>query len=259
MKNITLLLPVFLLCLSCSKENDWLAPAELDNPMGMAVFCQTMTNDTLKFVEYGYDGDKLITETSFQHGEVESKITYEYNAENLLVSEVFTDDWSKTEKTYVYNDKEQLVNILYKFISYDSTRQISRVSESEAPREYQNNRLVKQWEHWGGYSTYEYKDDKVVKKIYYTQLGEKHHITTYKYSGDLLTEEKKETKAGSLLFLKTYKYDSLHRLVQIQDGENIIEENHYIDNRLIEKRTYYFGIDPGFDFCSGNYIYKYTF
>ncbi|HUM89279.1 MAG TPA: hypothetical protein PKV50_07100 [Prolixibacteraceae bacterium] len=259
MKNLILLLPVFILCMACSNENDWFAPAELDNPTGMAVFCQTSIQDTLKFVEYGYDGNKLITEKSIQQGEVQSITTYEYNAEDLLVSEILETDWDATKKTYVYNDNNQLINILYRFINYDSTRQISRESNSEAPLEYQNNRLVKQWEYWGGFSTYEYKGDNVVKRIDYTKLGEKHHITTFSYSGNLLIQEKKETNAGSLLYLKTYKYDSHNRLVQILDGENIIEENHYIDNQLIEKRTYYFGIDPGFDFCRGNYIYKYTF
>jgi hypothetical protein len=49
-------------------------------------------------------------------------------------------------------------------------------------------------------------------------------------------------------------------LIQIRYEENnIIEENDYIDNRLNEKRTYYFGIDPGYDVCYGNYIYRYEY
>jgi len=32
-----------------------------------------------------------------------------------------------------------------------------------------------------------------------------------------------------------------------------------VDNKLIEKRTYYFGIYPGFDVCHGNYIYRYEY
>ncbi len=74
-----------------------------------------------------------------------------------------------------------------------------------------------------------------------------------------MIEEKKETKVGGLIYLKTYEYDSQGRLVKIQDEENTIEENDYVDNELIEKRTYYFGIDPGFDVCYGNYIYRYEY
>jgi hypothetical protein len=74
-----------------------------------------------------------------------------------------------------------------------------------------------------------------------------------------LIEEKEETNVGALIYLKTYTYDSQNRVIQIRDGKNVIEENDYIDNKLIEKRTYYYGIDPGFDVCYGNYIYRYKY
>jgi len=61
------------------------------------------------------------------------------------------------------------------------------------------------------------------------------------------------------MYLKTYKYDSQNRLVQIKDGKNIIEKNYYFNKKLIEKRTYYFGIDPGYDICYGNYIIRYKY
>jgi len=225
----------------------------------MIVFCQASKDDTLSLVQYEYEDDNLIKETSLQNGEVQSEKTFEYNSENQVVSTIYLTDWQKIEMTYFYNENGQLINILYKFTNFDADGQIASESESEASREYENNQLVKEWEHWGGFSTYEYSGDKVVKKIDYTKNGVKHHITTYKYSGDLLKTEKKETEAGSIIYLKTYKYDSQNRLVQIQDGANIVEENDYTDNKLIEKRTYYFGIDPGFDFCFGNYIYRYEY
>ena len=151
------------------------------------------------------------------------------------------------------------INILYKFTGYDTDGKITNIIEYEAPREYDNNKLVKEWEHWGGYNTYEYIGDKIIKKTDYTKNGEELHITTYKYSGNLLIEEKRETSVGSLMYLKTYKYDSQNRLVQIKDGKNIIEKNYYFNKKLIEKRTYYFGIDPGYDICYGNYIIRYKY
>lgn len=259
MSKIVFITTILLIALSCSKDEDLLMPAELDNPNVMIVFCQASLNDTLRLVRYEYDNDNLITETSIQNGEVQSKTTFEYNSDNQLISEVYLTDRKKTEKTYVYNENNQLINILYKFTDYDSNGQITDESENEAPREYENNQLVKEWEYWGGFNTYEYKNGKVVTKIDHTKTGDKHHITTYKYSGDLLIEEKKETKVGRLIYLKTYIYDSQNRLIQIRDGENIIEENDYIDNKLIEKRTYYFGIDPWYDICYGNYVYRYEY
>ncbi len=259
MKKILILISIFLIVLSCSKDEDLLIPAELDNPSAMIVFCQASLDDTLRIVEYKYDNDNLITETSIQNGEVQGETNFEYNSDNQIISEVYQTDWKKTEKTYVYNENMQLINILYKFTDYDTDGQITNESESEAPREYENNQLVKEWEYWGGFNTYEYKDGKIVTKIDYTKNGEKHHFTYYKYSGDLLTEEKKETKVGGLMYLKTYTYDSQNRLTYIRDGENIIEENEYNDKKLIRKREYYFGIDPCFAPCCGNFIYRYEY
>ena len=259
MKKLIQTILILFFIISCSKDDNLLQPAKLDKPTAMNVFCQNSSNDILMRVEYEYDNGNLITETTFYNGDIQSKTTFEYNSANQLILEVYETDWGKTEKTFFYNEFNQLINIKYKFFDYDSNGQVTNESESEAPKEYENNQLVKEWAYWGGFSTYEYKDGKVVTKVDYTKTGEKYHITTYKYSGDLLIEEKKETKVGSLIYLKSYKYDSHNRLTTIQDGENIIEENDYVDKRLIEKRTYYFGIDPGFDVCYGNYIYRYEY
>jgi len=259
MKNKIYFLSIFLIFLSCSKDEDLLQSAELDEPIAMNVFCQNSSNDILRRVEYEYGNDNLIIKTTFSNGEIQDKTIYEYNSDNQMILETYETDLRKTEKTYIYNELNQLINIKYIFTDYDSNGQVINESESEAPREYENNLLVKEWEYWGGFNMYEYENGRVKTKIAYTKTGEKHHITAYKYSGDLLIEEKKETKVGGLIYLKTYEYDSQGRLVKIQDEENTIEENDYVDNELIEKRTYYFGIDPGFDVCYGNYIYRYEY
>jgi len=252
---------ILILCfaLSCSKDDNLLQPAVLEEPIAMNVFCQNTPNETLRRVEYGYSNDKLIAETTFSNGEIQNKTTFEYNSDNQLELEIYETDWGKTEKTFIYNELNQLINIIYKFTDYDSNGQVIKESESEAPLEYENNQLVKKWAYWGGFNTYEYKNGKVVTKIDYTKNGAKHHITSYKYSGGLKIEGKKETAAGNLIYLRAFHYDSKNRLIKINEDGNIIEENDYIENKLTEKRTYYFGIDPGFDVCYGNYIYRYEY
>lgn len=259
MKKLIPTILIICFALSCSKDDNLLKPADLDKSTAMNVFCQTSPNDTLKRVEFGYDNDNLTSETTVFNGNIQSKTTLVYNSENQLMLETYETNWKKTEKTFVYNELNQLINIIYKFNNYDSNGQVTDESESEAPREYENNQLVKEWEYWGGFNTYEYNNGKVVTKIDYTKNGEKHHVTTYKYSGDLLIEEKKETKTGSLMYFKSYQYNSQNRLTTIKDGDNIVEDNNYIEDKLIEKRTYYFGIDSGFDLCYGNYIYRYEY
>lgn len=260
MKRVAILISVLLTVSSYSNEDNITLLAKLDNPTSMIVFCQESQDVPLRTVNYVYDqNDNLIAETSTRNGESPSEIRFEYNTDNQITLEVHLTDHRKTESTYVYNEANQLVNILYKLTDYDTDGQITAETEMEAPREYINDQLVKEWEYWGGFSTYEYKDGKVVTKIDHTKNGGKHHFTYYKYSGNLLTEEKKETRLGGLMYLKTYHYDSQNRLTQIRDQENVVEESDYNGNRLIEKREYYFGIDPGYFPCQGNYVYRYEY
>lgn len=259
MKRLIQTILILCFALSCSKDDNLLQPAVLEKPIAMNVFCQNTPNETLRRVEYGYSNDKLITETTFSNGEIQSKTTFEYNSDNQLALEINETDWKKTEKTFIYNELKQLINIIYKFTDYDNNGQVIEESENEAPLEYENNQLVKEWAYWGGFNTYEYKDGKVITKIDYTKNGAKHHITRYKYSGELKIEERKETAAASMIYKRTFHYDSKNRLTKIIEDENIIEENDYYENKLTEKRTYYFGIDPGFDVCYGNYIYRYEY
>lgn len=259
MKIIIQTLIIFSLAIGCSKDESLLRPAELDEPTAMNVFCQNSPNDILRRVEYDYDKDNLITETTFFRGEIQSRTTFEYNSDNQITLEIYETDWRKIEKTFICNELNQVVNIIYKFTDYDSNGLVVNESESEAPLEYETNQLVKEWVYWGGFHTYEYENGKVTVKTDYTKNGQKHHITKYKYRGELKVEERKETAAGNVIYIRTYHYDSENRLVKIIEAGNIIEENDYFENRLIEKRTYYFGIDPGFDVCYGNYIYKYEY
>lgn len=259
MKNTILLILFSLILLACSIEDELLIPTELENPSVMMVFCQTSLNDTLRVVEYKYEKELLISETSSRNGKELSKTSFFYNSENLVLSEVNVTDWRKTEKSYIYNADKNLMNILYKFTDFDVDGQVINETESQAPREYENNQLVKEWESWGGFKTYEYKDGKVATKIDHTKSGEEHHFTFYKYEGELLIEEKKETKLGTLMYVINFIYDSQNRLFQIRNGKNIIQENTYDNKKLLERREFYFGIDPGFSPCNGNFLYKFQY
>lgn len=259
MKRAELLIIIFLTVLGCSKDSGPTAPLGPENPSEMVVFCQASPEDKLSSVEYDYDIGNLMTETWIRNGAVQNETTFAYRPDNRILLEVYSTDSRKTEKTYIYDNDLRLTNILYRIIDFDGNGKIINESQSEAPREYQNDQLVKEWESWGGFKIFEYGNGKVTTKIDHTKNGQEHHITTYKYSGGLLIQEIMETKTGGLLYLKTFIYDSQNRLIKVLDGKNVIEENDYVDNRLTEKRTYYFGIDPGYDFCYGNYIYRYHY
>ncbi|PIB31228.1 hypothetical protein [Maribacter sp. 4G9] len=261
MKNIVYCVWILIILLGCSEEGEerLFSFSELIDPIAIDVYCQSSPNELLRRIEYEYSNNSLISETIFANGNLQSKKILEYNSKKQLISEITELNLRKINKSFIYNDLDQLINIKYKITDYDINGQEVAESESEAPLEYENGLLVKDWESWGGFNTYEYENNLIVSKTEYTKAGEKHHITTYKYSDDLLIGEIKETKSGNVLYSKEYFYDTKSRLIQIKDGENTIEENDYDNDKLIEKRTFYFGIDPGFDICLGNYIYKYQY
>lgn len=261
MKNVVYCIWISIIVWGCSKEGEeGLSKAsELIDPIAIDVYCQSSPSELLKRIEFEYANNNLISETTFANGDVQSKKTFEYNANNQLSNEIIDLHLRKINQSFIYNDANQLINIKYKITDYDTDGQVVAESESEAPLEYENGLLVKDWESWGGFNTYEYENNLVVSKIEYTKVGEKHHTTTYTYADDVLIGERKETESGNLLYEKVYVYDNKNRLVQIKDGENTIEENDYDTNKLMEKRTFYFGIDPGFDVCFGNYMYKYRY
>lgn len=232
---------------------------ELRRPLVMNVYCLGSPEILLRRVVYAYDNGNLLAETIFNNEDMYSQTTYAYDSQGQLLTETYLTSGLRLEKTFVYNELGQLVNIHHKRTDYGPDGQVVGESESEAPREYEYNQLVREWESWGGLNTYEYEKGKLVTKTDYNGLGEKHHITTYEYSGNLLVKEKKVTREGALLYLKTYHYDAQRRLVSIREGENMIEENHYKGDQLVEKRVYYFGIDPGYSACNGNFIYRYEY
>jgi len=233
MKNLIQIVLITGLVSGCSKADLFQADL-MELPVAVDISCQSSPYKTLRREEFEYSNDRIISSTVFLNG-------------------------VKQETTYIYDESNQLTKIIYKFIYYDSNGNVTEVNEFETLLEYRNNQLVKEWYYWGGFSTYEYKNGRLVKKIDFTDQGTEHHITIFRYVGNLLTEEIKETAAGTVIYERFYHYDSKRRPIKITENDKAIEENKYVGNRLVEKRTFYFGIDPGFDVCYGNYLYRYEY
>lgn len=258
MKKLLFALTFIGILQGCSKDDN--SPAlKLERPITMTVFCPNALNTAISQTDYEYDLENLIRLTLKNYGEITSVTNYEYNSKNQLIKETCDQDLRNTEITYVYNESDQLINKLYKIADLDANGLVLRTTESESPLEYENNFLVKDFETWGGWNTYEYSNNKLIKKNFYTSSGQLHWIMTFKYSGDLKIEEKNQTFNGTIIYTKSYEYDSDGRLEKVIDDGNVIEQNLYDGNKLLEKRIYYFGIDPGYYACNGNFIYKYQY
>jgi hypothetical protein len=258
MKKLLFAATVIGILQGCSKDDNT-PPLIMERPITMSVFCQNALNDTISQTDYEYDLENLTKLTLRNYGVITSVTNYEYNSKNLLIIETSDQDFRKTEITYVYNSSDQLINKLYKIADLDANGLVLSTSESETPLEYKNNLLVKDVETWGGWNTYEYSDGKLTTKNVFTSTGQLYWILKFKYSGSLKIEEKNQTASGNILYTKTFAYDSEGRLVKIIENGNVIEQNSYDGNKLLEKRINYFGIDPGFSACNGNFLYKYHY
>lgn len=250
---------LFGLLVSCSKDPQ-LIPPKLEKPIVMSAHCQSTPQDTFYRIEYQYALEKLVAETMRSDEHIYSTTTYEYDADGKLMREMRSTNHvhPKTIETiYEYNQLNQLVTKTFKTTNYDTSGIIINESGYSIALEYENNLLVKEFDYWGGFDTYEYKEGKVVTKIDYTASGQKYWITRYKYRGEFKIEEKRETATGNLLYLRTFNYDYWNKLTSIIEDGNVIEENFYEGNKLIEK--WKFDNDLADYPCRGNYIYKYEF
>lgn len=246
--------------LSCSEPDE--IPIKtlgnLEQPQAMNIYCQKSPGKIFQRFEYEYENNKLKLVVNLKDDVIYSETTYEYDSD-VLKKETFDSDFTFSEKFYVYNDKDQLVNVIYNVKSYNAEGDLESDEKFEAPLEYENDLLVKKWELWGAYYIYEYEDGKIVTEYFYSQSGNLWHVIHKKYKNDLILEEKIVNARGDILSVRKFSYDKEQRLINITSEGNTVEEYIYMENRLMEKKTFYYGIDPGFDPCYGNYLYKYEY
>ena len=263
MKKLFLFLALAGILASCERNNEFAEnnPLPLDKPAIMKIFCQSNPGECYQEVKYEYNNNKLISERVFGFGELYSEKTLEYNPDGQLKKEIYDITSLKQEKEYIYNNINQLEKIVYIRINYNPAGEETSRAQSEETYEYKNDLLVKKVETWGSWNIYEYDANKrMITYTSYTTTGEKYHITHYKYKGNLKVEEWAEVSStGYIMYLHKFKYDNKNRLVKVLENNKIIEENLYTGNKLIEKRIFYFGIDPCFAACCGNYILKYEY
>lgn len=259
MKNLFRLFGFLYFFSGCAAKRDVVVPLQEKKPTKVICFCSINLQDTINILKMEYSGNQLKSKTSYINNVLVSKTYFEYNSNNMIVLETTNGLMEVWEKRYNYNNINQLVLIKETIINLDSNGLIQTKSEGESSKEYLNNLLTKEKDYWGTWRTFEYENQKLVKKIDYTPDGQQHHITTYSYQGNLLSIEKKQTVHGSLIYEKKYLYDSQNRVLKILDQNSIIEENLYLGSELLEKKIYYHGIDPGYFMCNGNYVYKFSY
>jgi hypothetical protein len=257
-----LLLANIILLASCSRTTDGESDAStLKKPAKMTTFCQYNPDEPLEYVEYTYKKGLLVLEEKIDSEGFITKTVYKYNAKNQIDKITETSDGESRVTKHNYNAKNQLIRIDFSFTSYDNNGNIDGTINNTETFEYENDLLSKKTEYWGGTRTYEYDANKrLIKENVFYKTGELHSTVYYSYVGNLKIEEwAVSANIGTERYRHHFQYNSNNFLEKVLENDKAIEEYFYNGNKLLEKRETYYGTDPGYYFCLGNFIYKYEY
>ncbi|MEN8115978.1 MAG: hypothetical protein ABFS16_03310 [Bacteroidota bacterium] len=232
-----------------------------------SAFCQRESEKEIWSKSFYYDKNNNLTET----------ITFRYNKPDKKKKSVFT-GYSKrlSDSTFYYRNKQWELSYSYQY-KYSRNKLTERLKHDEdgtithkSIYKYSSSKL--QWEEFYYFTNekwqfqyahkYEYYNrDQVIKKKSYTTEAKDEVYDTYIYinKNGKLREEKRIIRTGKTSYEKKFYYTSKGFIDYIIKDDNIIEQNFYENDKLIEKHTFNFGIDPGFSPCYGNLIYKYEY
>ncbi len=225
----------------------------------MTRYCQKIPEIPLSKTVLTYDKENRLIKSSEYRDTTETYRTVSnYNELGLLMSKdfySFTKDEPKLDRTriYKYDDKNRLIyegyddekgnNTKNNYTYNENGKLISSTNECnynhwECLYEYDTNgKLNKEYKNNELEVSYEYYDNRLTKETHYQH-------------NNFVADKNKEI---------IYYYDEKGLLTMKREDENIIEKNTYSNGKLVERWTYYFGIDPCFSPCCGQYITKYEY
>ena len=264
--SLPFLILIIVVISGCLKENN--GSPVLKKPKVIFCKCQNDTYDKFtKRVEKSYKDSKLSLEKVFYKGKLSDSIIYTYNDYDLLSKEeyyyksIYNDQklFSYVEIKSIYDDDLKLIKKIHKNYKIDKEGNFKFDKESEESYFYENGLLVKSCGSCAC-DEFEYNNaGEVIKRTVFSLKGYLFDTYYYEYRQGHKTKEIKEGPDGNIRYVKDYIYDPFWHLIKVKEDDNIIEENKYFFNKLVEKKTYYFGIDPGYYPCQGNYVATYEY
>lgn len=232
-----------------------------------SAYCQRNPETEISSKTFFYDKNgNTIKELISYIGGLEEKKVQEFNGDNqLLRDSTFyyrSGEWEYQNSTrYIYSQ-----NLLSEKQRYNSDGKLSH----KTLYKYVGSML--RWEEFWYFNTNEWKfqyahgfefdrNGRLVKKeSFQDEAKEKVYDTlVYAYKNGRLYEEKRIIVTGKTSYVKKYSYTPDGFIDEIIKDGNVVEKNFYELGKLIEKHTFYYGIDPGFSPCGGNFIYKYEY
>jgi hypothetical protein len=266
-------LSILIVILLSSCENDEFYNSPIGEKVGEFLFqtektfCKTDPQNEIWSKSFKYDRDGNLTETTtFRDETPDSKSTSTFNKNNQKLTD---STFYFSENRWKYTNSSQYVysrNLLIEIQRYDADgsnthKTVYKYNGTKPKYEefYYYNGGQWQFQYAHGFE-FDGKGNLTKKSSYQTE--EKDNVYDqifYQYKNGRLVEEKRIIRTGETDYVKTFTYTNEGFPDEtIQDG-NVIEKNFYEQGKLIEKHTFYFGIDPGFSVCYGNLIYRYSY
>lgn len=230
-------------------------------------FCKSDPENEIssKSFEYDLNGNVIETITSYK-GVLDKKSASTFNNNNQQLTDSL---FYFRVNGWVYEYSNQYTysrNLLNEILKYDSdgrnTHKTVYKYNGKKPK-YEEFYYYKgdQWQFQYAHGFEFDKHGNLTKKSSY-QTEEKDKVYDqfiYKYKNGKLVEEKRIIRTGETSYIKTFTYTAEGLPDETKKDGNVIERNFYEQGKLMEKHTFYFGIDPGFSICYGNVIYRYSY
>lgn len=260
---LVFIIPVFTGCL---KEN--LGTPKLKKPKKVFCKCQDDTYDKFtKKVVNKYKDNLLTGEKIYYRGELSDSIIYTYNDYDLLFREehyyrsIYHDPKYYKYKEIIseYDDDLKLISKIFNYYKINKEGRLEFDKKGKLDYFYEDGLLIKSCGS-AFCDIYKYNDHgELIKQLIKSAKGHIYDWYEYEYRHGHKVKEIMRGYDGKIRYVKKFIYDPFWHLIKVQKDDNIIEENKYFFNKLVEKKTYYFGIDPGFYPCRGNYVYGYEY
>ena len=250
MKNTLIILILLIAKFSISQEinNDDLIKYPLKSTIS---FCQKDTSKIIskKVIIYN-EANRIERSSSFNDNIENYRVIYNYNEQGLLISKDFYNllpdlKLSRT-RIFKYNEKNELISE-----GFDD----NKGNNTKIFYTYNAKGLLIKRKTECNYNSSEYSYEYNSKNLLIKTLKNNSLEYTYEYHNNLLIEQTNLNRE----IITTFEYGVNGKLLIKKENNQIVQRNIYSNDNLIKSWTYYFGIDPCYDRCCGQYLIKYDY
>jgi hypothetical protein len=270
--KITGILSIIILAFlsSCEKEYDYSLIFDESYPEQLkkeVCYCGREPDKEVGFKEYSCS----------KKGELDCVILNMYGSNQSKTQSFYNHSGVKTtDSIFYYSEGAWIIDQVYEY-NYIKGLLHEKILKTETGKEkhktvYIYHGTKPEWEdfyyfkdgEWDFQYAHKFEFDRnglLAKKSSYTTLEKDkvYDYFTYSYKNGKLSEEERIIQTGKVSYHKDYFYNKDGTLDYVVQDGNIIEKNTFENSRLVEKHTWYYGIDPCFSQCCGNIIYRYEY